>query len=122
MKIHRSVSFGDQLYLLKTLPDGTVVVEEAAISDLPKENHVIREEVSDRNLRLRGTIMNKDNNSLRFQRSIGEIKDSGDVIDVMCVYTQKALCNYVGLEDCDIDSYKHMMDQRCQLAIDETVR
>jgi hypothetical protein len=50
------------------------------------------------------------------------LAEDGSLVDVICFYTRKALCSQAHQAlNCDLDQYKYIMDNKCALAVSETV-
>jgi hypothetical protein len=114
-----SVTFNDTLYMITALPNGTVQVDAINVNDLPQETLSMDDVTvlpksnitSRRNLEESSTVRNLAN------------MDDGSIIDIMCIYTRQALCwEAVGADYCNITLYRRVMDDKCALAVAETVR
>jgi len=104
------------------LPNGSIQVSALNVTDLPPENHddVVTVAHSPPKRRVRRKIGQQHTEDGESNRGK---KDDGSVIDVMCIYTRQALCQEaVGADYCNMTMYRRVMDDKCALAIAETVR
>jgi len=106
---------------MTTTSRGVVKVTSRAASSFPPDGPVqdIEYPVRDRSLSLRGS---EGRRSETMDRTLANT-DDGSTIDVLCMYTRQALCQEAVQNDfCDVEKQKHVMDDKCELAISETVR
>ena len=105
------------MYNFHTDENGLLEVTAVNISNFPRES----EPKGDRNDR--SLSHNSMATLMRMNPSNRSLAEDGSLIDVICFYTRKALCNEAKqASSCSLDQYKYLMDAKCALAISETVR
>jgi hypothetical protein len=113
---HRSVSNENYVYNFHTDEDGFIEVMAVNASNFPREAEPIGDHHHRRSLVAHNfsSIGQHDTN-----RSLVE---DGSLVDVICFYTRKALCYEANQAlTCNLNQYKYLMDNKCALAISETV-
>jgi len=75
---------------------------------------------------VRGGMMDVNSDQIIVNRDLNE--DSGDVVTIMCIYSQEACCNQaagnnnpnVNIVSCDLEECQPVMNAMCTLAVEET--
>ena len=110
------------------LPDGTSQVSALNVTDLPPDNDRFDHDIgvmaspTQANRRTITSTMDREQATENAKRNL-DTKDDGSVLDIMCIYTRQALCQEaVGVDFCNMTRFRHVMDDKCALAVAETVR
>lgn len=104
-------------YSLVTMIDGSILVEEVDVRSLPAEiDNAVPYNKAEKKGKVETRSLSDQNAHL----------DSGDVIDILCVYTRQALeglCERLGGHRCyrEYTNYISRMNDECQLAVGQTV-
>jgi len=121
------MSHGSTVYNFATSLDGNVLVTAIDVSDFPPEV----DPGDDPFAATRRAQLKQSNNEgnitpdedVQADRILQSGGDDGSVIDIMCVYTRAALCAEAGQSsNCNLNAYKYLLDNKCALAVAETVR
>ena len=106
----------NEVYSFVTLSDGRVIVTGIDISLFPSEAEPSINRGRERHL-------NEEDSQIIYSRKEEEGYDNGSIIDIMCVYIREALCNEAeGVDLCDAEKHRSVMDEKCKLAVSETMR
>jgi hypothetical protein len=112
------------VYNFHTDEDGFIEVTAVNVSNFPREaepigdHHHRRSLVSDNF----SPMEKQDRSTFHFTPSNRSLAEDGSLVDVICFYTRKALCNEANQAlTCNLDQYRYLMDNKCALAISETV-
>lgn len=115
-RITGSVTIGNKIYSIVTLPDGSVTVQEFDVSSFPRE-----EEPESRNERMLQLSSSSNQMRLLTERDLQSTDDDGSVIDIICVYTPQAVCSFTNGGKCNPTDtkLKKIMEDKCQLSVME---
>jgi len=116
----RSVSDENYVYNFHTDEGGLIQVTAVSVANFPKEVEPIPDHNHQRFLSpLVSDSIHIHNTTNGHDRSLPE---DGSLIDVICFYTRRALCLEANkATTCNLDEFKYLMDNKCSLAISETV-
>jgi hypothetical protein len=108
------------VYSFMTTPDGIILVDEVDVGSLPHESPH-EKDVSNAQ---RDDEKHQDINRYLSDESLS--MDSGETIDILCLYTRQALvglCNDSQGHGCDDNylDYRDEMDDKCQFLVHQTV-
>lgn len=108
------------VYNFHTDDGGLIQVTAVSVANFPKEVEPIPEHNHRRFLSpLVSDSIHFHNTTNGNDRSLPE---DGSLIDVICFYTRRALCLEANkATTCNLDQFKYLMDNKCSLAISETV-